>query len=68
MRTFLLHSTIESLVESCPAESYIRGHLIWNLWNWPEGSQNTEITQIRFINFILNDHSRKILYIIDCCL
>ena len=27
------------------------------------GEQNTEITQTRFINFILNDHSCKILYL-----
>ena len=28
-----------------------------------QGSQNTEITQTRFINFILNNHECKIFYI-----
>ena len=52
-------------------ESFIRGHLIWKLWSsWVisvfcslKSSQNTEITQTCFINFILNDHSCRILYI-----
>ena len=34
-------------------ESYIRGHFKWNLWNSPKA---------RFMNFIWNDHSCKILY------
>ena len=35
--------------------SYTSGHFIWNLWNEPSA---------RFINFIWNDHSCKILFII----
>ena len=36
-------------------EIYMSGHFIWNLWNEPSAS---------FINFILNDHECKILFII----
>ena len=47
------------------------GHLIWNLWNTlgnfgillAKARKNTEITQTRFINFILTDHESKILLI-----
>ena len=35
-------------------ESYIRSHIIWNLWNLPKA---------HFINFIWNDHSCTILYL-----
>ena len=35
--------------------------VIWNLCKI--GSQNTQIIQTRFINFILNDHECKILFI-----
>ena len=35
--------------------SYTSGHFIWNLWNEPLAS---------FINFVLNDHECKILFII----
>ena len=35
--------------------SYMSGHFVWSLWNEPSAS---------FINFILNDHECKILFII----
>ena len=46
-------------------------HLMWNLWNslgnfgilLAKAYKNTEITQTRFINFILNDYSCKILFL-----
>ena len=37
-------------------ESYTHGHFIWNLWNLPKAC---------FKNFIWNDHSCKILYVVQ---
>ena len=42
-------------------KKFVRQVLVLSVFCLPRGSQNTEITQTRFINFILNDHSCKIL-------
>ena len=56
---FICLICINHLHKQCPMfgnrGSYTRGHFIWNLWNEPSAS---------FINFILNDHECKILFII----
>ena len=48
-----------STFKAIKSESCTRGHYIWYLWNSPKA---------RFINFIWNDHSCKILYLLHVLL